>query len=52
VCRIIKAEFGVMHTPGGIYEVLRRLGYSSLVRRPRHPAFYFPNNRRAQPFYP
>lgn len=36
VCRIIEAEFGVVHTLGGIYDVLRRLGYSSLVPRPRH----------------
>jgi transposase len=36
VCRIIEQEFGVVHTPGGIYDVLRRLGYSSLVPRPRH----------------
>lgn len=36
VCRIVEAEFGVRHTPGGIYDVLRRLGYSSLVPRPRH----------------
>ena len=36
VCRIIQQEFGVVHTLGGIYDVLRRLGYSSLVPRPRH----------------
>jgi transposase len=36
VCKIIEAEFGVVHTLGGIYDVLRRLGYSSLVPRPRH----------------
>jgi transposase len=36
VCRIIGREFGVVHTLGGIYDVLRRLGYSSLVPRPRH----------------
>jgi transposase len=36
VCRIIEREFGVVHTIGGIYDVLRRLGYSSLVPRPRH----------------
>ena len=34
--RIIEKEFGVVHTLGGIYDVLRRLGYSSLVPRPRH----------------
>ena len=36
VCRIIEQEFGVVHTLGGIYDVLRRVGYSSLVPRPRH----------------
>jgi transposase len=36
VCRIIEDEFNVVHTLGGIYDVLRRLGYSSLVPRPRH----------------
>lgn len=36
VCRIIEEEFGVTHTLGGIYDVLRRLGYSSLTPRPRH----------------
>lgn len=36
VCRIIEREFGVVHTVGGIYDVLRRLGYSSLLPRPRH----------------
>lgn len=36
VVRIIKEEFGVVHTIGGIYDVLRRLGYSSLSPRPRH----------------
>jgi transposase len=36
VCRIIEAEFGVVHTVGGIYDVLRRVGYASLVPRPRH----------------
>ncbi|CAN5337418.1 hypothetical protein BH09PLA1_BH09PLA1_00080 [soil metagenome] len=36
VCRIIEREFGVIHTMGGIYDVLRRIGYSSLVPRPRH----------------
>jgi transposase len=36
ICRIIEAEFGVVHTLGGIYDVLRRIGYSSLVPRPRH----------------
>ena len=36
ICRIIQEEFGVVHTLGGIYDVLRRIGYSSLVPRPRH----------------
>jgi transposase len=36
VCRIIEQEFGVKHTLGGIYDVLRRLGYSSLSPRPLH----------------
>jgi transposase len=36
VCRIVEEEFGVIHTLGGIYDVLRRIGYSSLVPRPRH----------------
>ena len=36
ICRIIEQEFGVVHTLGGIYDVLRRLGYSSLLPRPRH----------------
>ena len=36
ICRIIEEEFGVVHTLGGIYDVLRRMGYSSLVPRPRH----------------
>ena len=36
ICRIIEQEFGVVHTLGGIYDVLRRIGYSPLVPRPRH----------------
>jgi len=36
ICRIIREEFGVVHTLGGIYDVLARLGYSSLLPRPRH----------------
>lgn len=36
VVRILKAEFGVVHTLGSIYGVLRRVGYSSLSPRPRH----------------
>jgi transposase len=34
--RIVEAEFGVVYTAGGIYDVLRRLDYSSLKPRPRH----------------
>jgi transposase len=37
ITRIIEQEFGVVHTLGGIYDVLRRLGYSTLKPRPRHP---------------
>jgi transposase len=37
IVRIIEQEFGVVHTLGGIYDVLRRLGYSTLKPRPRHP---------------
>ena len=36
ICRIIEEEFNVIHTLGGIYDVLKRLGYSSLMPRPRH----------------
>jgi len=36
IVKIIEEEFGVIHTLGGIYDVLRRIGYSSLVPRPRH----------------
>jgi transposase len=36
VRRIVEAEFGVAYTAGGIYDVLRRLDYSSLKPRPRH----------------
>jgi transposase len=36
LCRIIEQEFNVVHTLGGIYDVLRHIGYSSLVPRPRH----------------
>jgi transposase len=36
VRRIVEAEFGVVYTVGGIYDVLRRLDYSSLKPRPRH----------------
>jgi len=34
--RIIQEEFGVNHTLGGIYDVLKRIGYSSLAPRPSH----------------
>jgi transposase len=37
LCRLLEKEFGVVHTLGAIYGVLRRLGYSSLKPRPRHP---------------
>ena len=36
VRRIVEAEFGVVYTAGGIYDVLCRLDYSSLKPRPRH----------------
>jgi len=36
IVRIIKEELGVTHTLGGIYDVLKRIGYSSLAPRPRH----------------
>jgi transposase len=36
IVRIIREEFGVVHTLGGIYDVLKRLGYSSLAPRPSH----------------
>jgi transposase len=36
ICRIIEKEFGVVHTLGGIYDVLHRLGYSCLMPRPKH----------------
>ena len=36
VCRLLEEQFGVKHTLGGIYGVLRRLGYSCLSPRPRH----------------
>lgn len=34
--RIIEVEFGVVYTTNGIYDVLKRLDYSSLKPRPRH----------------
>jgi transposase len=36
VVRIPEAEFGVRHTIGSVYSVLRRIGYSCLAPRPRH----------------
>ena len=34
--RILRQEFGVEYTLGGVYDLLHRLGFSSLVPRPRH----------------
>lgn len=36
IVRILRQEFGVIHTVGGIYDVLKRIGYSSLAPRPSH----------------
>jgi transposase len=36
ILRILETEFGVKHTLGSIYGVLRRLGYSCLTPRPQH----------------
>jgi transposase len=36
VVRILEREFGVKYTLDGAYALLRRLGYSCLVPRPRH----------------
>ena len=36
VVRILEQEFGVRHTIGSVYSVLRRLGYACLAPRPRH----------------
>jgi len=36
IVRILEAEFGVRHSMGSIYKVLRRIGYSCLAPRPRH----------------
>lgn len=36
IVRIIEEEFGVRHTLGGIYDVLKRIGYASLAPRPAH----------------
>lgn len=37
VQHILAAEFGAVYTLDGTYKLLHRLGYSSLVPRPRHP---------------
>lgn len=34
--RILREEFAVEYTLGGIYDLLHRLGFSSLAPRPRH----------------
>lgn len=34
--RIVQAEFGVVYSGSGVYELLRRLDYSSLKPRPKH----------------
>ena len=34
--RILEEEFGVVYTLDGVYRLLRRLGYSSLMPRPLH----------------
>ena len=34
--RILREEFGVEYTLGGVYDLLHRLGFSSLMPRPRH----------------
>ena len=36
VRRILEFEFGAMYTLQGVYGLLHRLGYSSLMPRPRH----------------
>jgi len=35
--RILREEFGAKYSLSGTYVLLHRLGYSSLVPRPRHP---------------
>lgn len=35
--RILAAEYDAEYSLGGVYFLLRRLGFSSLVPRPRHP---------------
>jgi transposase len=34
--RILEEEFGTVYSIAGVYRLLHRLGYSSLVPRPRH----------------
>jgi transposase len=34
--RIMQVEFGVVYSSSGVYELLRRLDYSSLKPRPKH----------------
>ena len=34
--RIVEVEFGVVYSGSGVYELLRRLDYSSLKPRPKH----------------
>lgn len=36
VVHILEAEFGVSYSLNGVYDLLHRLGYSSLRPRPRH----------------
>lgn len=36
IVRILEQEFGVSYTLSGVYCLLHRLGYSSLMPRPRH----------------
>jgi transposase len=35
--RILRVEFGVVYAKNAVYDLLRRLNYSSLKPRPRHP---------------
>ena len=35
--RVLKDEFGIVRSLGAVYYLLHRLGYSSLIPRPRHP---------------
>jgi transposase len=35
--RILRVEFGVVYARNAVYDLLRRLNYSSLKPRPRHP---------------